>query len=107
MNNEFVKIYDNKIVSLSGIIIEDIISIMPWAHAYQYFHLTGFEKGKMASSNNLSRYKIDSILKSLVKEDVLRKHPEYRGSYKINPFVIAKGEDEDILKIREDWINEI
>lgn len=115
---DYIKLYLDCICTFRGLnkalspVLIAFCHFMTWAdnkHKEQMIFMNSYVKEKVCEMTGLKIDRINKVLKEIVDAEIFVKVEGKRGVYKVNPFIIGKGEWNDIKELRAnfDFTNKI
>lgn len=109
---DFIKLYLDCLCTFKGLnkalspVLIAFCHFMTWAnetHEDQMIFMNSYVKEQVCNMTGLKIDRINKALKEIVNAQIFTKVEGKRGVYKVNPFIIAKGEWKDIKVLRANF----
>lgn len=109
---DYIKLYLDCLCTFKGLnkalspVLISFCHFMTWAdntHKAQMIFMNSYVKEQVCEMTGLKVDRINKALKEIVNAEIFVKVEGKRGVYKVNPFIIGKGEWNDIKELRANF----
>lgn len=106
---DYVKVYLNTLCVFNGLsqsvspVLFEFCKYMTWADNQQILSVNKYMKDEIALATNLTINSVNKTLKRIVDSGIFIKLDGYRGTYKVNPYFIAKGDWSSVKELRGEF----